>query len=100
VGSGRAEQLLHGGYATPIAEGVPFEVIDCRTAELGKVAANSFRATKISFISAMAEVCESAGEDVVRLIQALAHDDRIGAKFLGAGLGFGGGCLPKDIRAF
>ncbi|KJK55214.1 UDP-glucose dehydrogenase family protein, partial [Saccharothrix sp. ST-888] len=100
VRSERAEQLLREVYATPIAEGVPFVVTDFPTAELVKVAANSFLATKISFINAMAEVCESAGADVVRLSQALAHDDRIGAKFLGAGLGFGGGCLPKDIRAF
>ncbi|GAA2254188.1 MULTISPECIES: UDP-glucose dehydrogenase family protein [Kitasatospora] len=100
VRSERAERLLREVYATPIAEGVPFVVTDFPTAELVKVAANSFLATKISFINAMAEVCESAGADVVQLSQALAYDDRIGAKFLGAGLGFGGGCLPKDIRAF
>ncbi|MGZ4630879.1 nucleotide sugar dehydrogenase, partial [Oryzihumus sp.] len=68
--------------------------------ELVKVSANAFLATKISFINAMAEVCEAAGGDVVALAEAIGHDDRIGHKFLGAGLGFGGGCLPKDIRAF
>ncbi|WP_354640864.1 UDP-glucose dehydrogenase family protein [Kitasatospora camelliae] len=100
VRSEHAERLLREVYATPIAEGVPFVVTDFPTAELVKTAANSFLATKISFINAMAEVCESAGADVVQLSQALAHDARIGGKFLNAGLGFGGGCLPKDIRAF
>ncbi len=75
-------------------------VTDFETAELVKVAANAFLATKISFINAMSEVCEATGADVVQLADALGHDDRIGRKFLGAGLGFGGGCLPKDIRAF
>jgi UDPglucose 6-dehydrogenase len=70
------------------------------TAELVKVAANSFLATKISFINAMAEVCEAAGADVTQLAEAIGYDDRIGKKFLRAGVGFGGGCLPKDIRAF
>jgi len=74
--------------------------LDFATAELVKVAANSFLATKISFINAMAEVCEAAGADVVKLADAIGHDDRIGRKFLNAGVGFGGGCLPKDIRAF
>ncbi|MFI9269124.1 UDP-glucose dehydrogenase family protein [Kitasatospora sp. NPDC052896] len=97
---GRAEELLREVYATPIAEGVPFVVTDYPTAELVKAAANSFLATKISFINAMAEVCESAGADVVQLSKALSYDDRIGGRFLNAGLGFGGGCLPKDIRAF
>jgi UDPglucose 6-dehydrogenase len=73
---------------------------DLATAELVKVAANSFLATKISFINAMAEVCEAAGADVTVLADALGHDERIGRQFLNAGLGFGGGCLPKDIRAF
>ncbi|AUG77574.1 UDP-glucose 6-dehydrogenase [Kitasatospora sp. MMS16-BH015] len=100
VREGRAEELLREVYATPIEEGVPFVVTDYPTSELVKAAANSFLATKISFINAMAEVCENAGADVVQLSQALAHDPRIGGKFLQAGLGFGGGCLPKDIRAF
>ncbi|MER5636964.1 UDP-glucose/GDP-mannose dehydrogenase family protein [Kitasatospora sp. NPDC002227] len=100
VREGRAEELLREVYATPIAAGVPFVVTDYPTSELVKAAANSFLATKISFINAMAEVCENAGADVVQLSQALAHDPRIGGKFLQAGLGFGGGCLPKDIRAF
>ena len=91
---------LRDVYAVPLANGVPGLVMDLETAELVKVAANSFLATKISFINAMAEVCEIAGADVTRLAAALAHDERIGGKFLAAGLGFGGGCLPKDIRAF
>jgi len=100
VRSERAEQLLRQVYATPVAEGSPFIVTDFPTAELVKTSANSFLATKISFINAMAEVCEAAGGDVVKLAEAIGHDDRIGHKFLRAGIGFGGGCLPKDIRAF
>ncbi|MFD4989275.1 UDP-glucose dehydrogenase family protein [Streptomyces sp. NPDC058374] len=100
VRSARAEELLREVYATPIAEGSPFVVTDFPTAELVKTAANSFLATKISFINAMAEVCEAADGDVAQLAEALGHDDRIGRKFLRAGIGFGGGCLPKDIRAF
>ncbi|WAL95895.1 UDP-glucose dehydrogenase family protein [Streptomyces sp. Je 1-369] len=100
VRSERAEKLLREVYAAPIGEGSPFVVTDFPTAELVKTSANSFLATKISFINAMAEVCEAAGGDVVKLAEALGHDDRIGKKFLRAGIGFGGGCLPKDIRAF
>ncbi|MFC5722182.1 UDP-glucose dehydrogenase family protein [Streptomyces gamaensis] len=100
VGGERGEKLLREVYAKPIGEGTPFVVCDYPTAELVKTAANSFLATKISFINAMAEVCEAAGGDVVRLAEAIGHDDRIGRKFLRAGVGFGGGCLPKDIRAF
>lgn len=96
----RAEAKLREVYATPVAEGSPFLVTDFPTAELVKTSANSFLATKISFINAMAEVCEAAGGDVVQLAEAIGHDDRIGKKFLRAGIGFGGGCLPKDIRAF
>jgi UDPglucose 6-dehydrogenase len=92
--------LLDRVYAVPLALGTPRLVTDYPTAELVKVAANAFLATKISFINAMAEVCEAAGADVVQLADAIGHDDRIGRKFLKAGLGFGGGCLPKDIRAF
>ena len=73
---------------------------DLQTAELVKVSANAFLATKISFINAVSEVCEIVGADVTQLADAIGHDERIGRKFLGAGLGFGGGCLPKDIRAF
>ncbi|MFI5689241.1 UDP-glucose dehydrogenase family protein [Streptomyces sp. NPDC051636] len=100
VRSERAEKLLREVYATPLADGTPFVVTDFPTAELVKTAANSFLATKISFINAMAEVCEAAGGDVARLAEAIGYDDRIGKKFLRAGIGFGGGCLPKDIRAF
>jgi UDPglucose 6-dehydrogenase len=100
VRSGQAEKVLREVYATPIADGSPLVVTDFPTSELVKTAANSFLATKISFINAMAEVCEAAGGDVAKLAEAIGHDDRIGAKFLRAGIGFGGGCLPKDIRAF
>lgn len=100
VRSERAEKLLREVYATPVAEGSPFVVTDFPTAELVKTSANSFLATKISFINAMAEVCEAAGGDVALLAEAIGHDERIGKKFLRAGIGFGGGCLPKDIRAF
>ena len=95
-----AEVTLCELYAKPLADGTPLVVTDFPTAELVKVAANSFLATKISFINAMAEVCEAADADVVSLADAIGHDVRIGRAFLNAGLGFGGGCLPKDIRAF
>ncbi|MEV3856681.1 UDP-glucose/GDP-mannose dehydrogenase family protein [Streptomyces sp. NPDC050095] len=100
VTSERAEKLLRDVYATPLGEGTPLVVTDFPTAEMVKTAANSFLATKISFINAMAEVCEPAGADVAKLAEAIGYDDRIGHKFLRAGIGFGGGCLPKDIRAF
>ena len=95
-----ARALLDEVYAAPLADGTPLVVTDYSTAELVKAAANSFLATKISFINAMAEVCEASGADVVQLADAIGHDTRIGRRFLNAGLGFGGGCLPKDIRAF
>jgi len=97
---GRAEGVLREVYAPLLDAGVPMVVTDYPTAELVKVSANAFLATKISFINAMAEVCEIAHADVTQLGHALALDPRIGAKFLVPGLGFGGGCLPKDIRAF
>ncbi|WP_308289291.1 UDP-glucose/GDP-mannose dehydrogenase family protein [Mumia sp. zg.B17] len=87
-------------YAPALDAGVPRLVTDLATAELVKVAANAFLATKISFINAMADVCDVAGADVTALADAIGHDARIGRRFLNAGLGFGGGCLPKDIRAF
>lgn len=96
----RAEELARGIYAQPLAQDTPFIVTDLQTAELVKVSANAFLATKISFINAVSEICEIAGADVVALADAIGIDKRIGRKFLGAGLGFGGGCLPKDIRAF
>jgi UDPglucose 6-dehydrogenase len=95
-----AEQTIRSAFAPVIETGTPVIVTDFATAELVKVAANSFLATKISFINAMAEVCEVTGADVTQLADAIGHDVRIGRKFLNAGLGFGGGCLPKDIRAF
>jgi UDPglucose 6-dehydrogenase len=100
VRSARAEAVLREVYAGPVAAGVPLLVTDLPTAELVKTSANAFLAIKISFINAIAEVCEAAGADVVPLAQALALDERIGGRFLAPGLGFGGGCLPKDIRAF
>lgn len=95
-----AVKALDHVYALPLSTGTPRLVTDLATAELVKAAANSFLATKISFINAMAEVCEATGADVSRLADAIGMDDRIGRKFLHAGIGFGGGCLPKDIRAF
>ncbi|QOD02642.1 UDP-glucose/GDP-mannose dehydrogenase family protein [Pseudarthrobacter sp. BIM B-2242] len=95
-----AVAVLDDVYSAPLASGTPRLVTDHPTAELVKTAANSFLATKISFINAMAEVCEAAGADVTQLADAIGMDDRIGRKFLNAGIGFGGGCLPKDIRAF
>ncbi|MFF4486876.1 UDP-glucose dehydrogenase family protein [Streptomyces sp. NPDC001544] len=100
VSSPWAEERLRAAFAPVIERGTPVVVTDLATAELVKVAANSFLATKISYINAMAEVCEVAGADVTGLAEALAYDDRIGGRFLQPGLGFGGGCLPKDIRAF
>jgi UDPglucose 6-dehydrogenase len=100
VRSEAAEQRLREVYATALDAGTPVIVTDFATAELVKSAANAFLATKISFINAMAELCEATGADVKQLADAIGHDDRIGRKFLNAGLGFGGGCLPKDIRAF
>jgi len=95
-----AEQMLMEVYATNLKDKTPWVRADLPTAELVKVAANSFLATKISFINAMAEICEAAGGDVTVLAKAIGYDPRIGSRFLQAGIGFGGGCLPKDIRAF
>ncbi|WP_193070445.1 MULTISPECIES: UDP-glucose dehydrogenase family protein [unclassified Brevibacterium] len=104
VADGQAGEQATAGldevYATMLAEETPRMITDFATAELVKTAANSFLATKISFINAMAELCEASGADVTQLADAIGMDDRIGRKFLNAGLGFGGGCLPKDIRAF
>ena len=100
VTSDRAENILKDVYRDLLAANIPWIRADLPTAELVKVAANSFLATKISFINAMAEICEAAGGDVTVLAQAIGHDPRIGSRFLQAGIGFGGGCLPKDIRAF
>ena len=95
-----AEKILKVVYASNLKENTPWVRADLPTAELVKVAANSFLATKISFINAMAEICEAAGGDVTVLAKAIGYDPRIGSRFLQAGIGFGGGCLPKDIRAF
>jgi UDPglucose 6-dehydrogenase len=95
-----AEKILKEVYASNLKENTPWVRADLPTAELVKVAANSFLATKISFINAMAEICEAAGGDVTVLAKAIGYDPRIGSRFLQAGIGFGGGCLPKDIRAF
>ena len=96
----RAAAALDQVYAAALDAGVPKIETDLATAQLVKVAANSFLATKISFINAMAELCEATGADVTELADAIGYDDRIGRRFLNAGVGFGGGCLPKDIRAF
>ncbi|MBF4561462.1 UDP-glucose/GDP-mannose dehydrogenase family protein [Microbacterium sp. VKM Ac-2870] len=95
-----AAAVLREVYHPSVAKGTPFIVTDYATAELVKVSANAFLATKISFINAMAEIAEVTGADVTQLADAIGHDARIGRRFLGAGIGFGGGCLPKDIRAF
>jgi UDPglucose 6-dehydrogenase len=100
VTNDRAEAILKEVYAKNLEEGTPWVRADLPTSELVKVAANSFLATKISFINAMAEICEAAGGDVTVLAKAIGYDPRIGSRFLQAGIGFGGGCLPKDIRAF
>lgn len=97
-GDVRGESVARQIYAQILEDGIPMLVMDLSTAELAKTAANSFLATKISFINAMAEMCEAAGADVVQLADAIGCDPRIGRSFLNAGLGFGGGCLPKDIR--
>ena len=97
--SAKALDLLEEIYSIPLTENTPVVRCDIATAELIKVAANSFLATKISFINAMAQMCEAAGGDVTLLADAIGYDRRIGREFLNAGLGFGGGCLPKDIQA-
>ena len=96
----RSEETMRDLYAPLLDEGISFLVTNLATAELVKVAANAFLATKISFINAIAEVCEATAADVSALADAIGYDDRIGRRFLDAGLGFGGGCLSKDIRAF
>ena len=100
VTNDRAEQILKEVYASNLKDNTPWVRADLPTSELVKVAANSFLATKISFINAMAEICEAADGDVTVLAKAIGYDPRIGHRFLQAGIGFGGGCLPKDIRAF
>lgn len=97
---GRAEAVTREIYSQILATGTPFISTDPPTAELVKTSANAFLATKISFINAIAEVCDAAGADVAAIADAIGYDSRIGRKFLNAGIGFGGGCLPKDIRAF
>jgi UDPglucose 6-dehydrogenase len=93
----RSVAILNQVYVKAIADGVPLVVTDYTTAQLVKVAANSFLATKISFINAMAELCEATGGDVTKLADAIGHDPRIGRQFLSPGLGFGGGCLPGRL---
>jgi UDPglucose 6-dehydrogenase len=99
-GEGLGGKVLRELYAPLEDAGVPVLVTDLPTAELVKVSANAFLATKVSFVNAVAEVCDAAGADVVALTEALGHDVRIGNRFLSPGIGFGGGCLPKDVRAF
>lgn len=99
-GAAVVEAAAREVYADQIKENIPFIKTDLATAELVKTAANAFLATKISFINAVAEVCDATGADVTVLADAIGHDARIGRRFLNAGIGFGGGCLPKDIRGF
>jgi UDPglucose 6-dehydrogenase len=91
---------LNAVYASAIAAATPLVVTDLATAELVKIAANAFLATKISFINAMSEITDAVGANITELADAIGYDARIGRRFLNAGVGFGGGCLPKDIRAF
>ena len=100
VADEHAASVLDQVYRAAIEAGTPRIVTDYATAELVKVAANAFLATKISFINAMSEIADATGADVTALADAIGHDARIGRRFLNAGVGFGGGCLPKDIRAF
>ena len=100
VTSEPAEALLRQVYEQPLADGIPALVMGLETAELVKMSANAFLATKISFINAVADACEAAGADVTQLTAALGHDERIGRRAMSPGLGFGGGCLPKDLHAF
>ena len=100
AGHSRALSALSEVYAATIAAGTPVVETDLATAELVKTAANAFLATKISFINAMSEIAEATGANVTELADAIGYDTRIGRRFLNAGVGFGGGCLPKDIRAF
>jgi UDPglucose 6-dehydrogenase len=100
AGGELATVLLNEVYEVALSHNTPVVVADYATAELVKVAANAYLATKISFINAMAEIAEATGADVTKLADAIGHDNRIGRRFLNAGVGFGGGCLPKDIRAF
>jgi UDPglucose 6-dehydrogenase len=99
-GDDHAASVLDHVYRAAIEAGTPRIVTDYATAELVKVAANAFLATKISFINAMSEIADATGADVTALADAIGHDARIGRRFLNAGVGFGGGCLPKDIRGF
>ena len=100
IASAGADSALRTVYAPLLETGTPDNTTDFATAELAKVAANAFLATKVSFINAVADVGEVAGADVVTLAHTLGYDKRIGRHFLSAGLGYGGGCLPKDVRAF
>jgi len=96
----RAQEAMDAAYEQILASGTPRLLMDYATAELVKISANAFLATKISFINAMSQVCDAAGANVTALAEAIGMDNRIGHRFLRAGIGFGGGCLPKDIRAF
>ncbi len=99
VATEQAEKQLREIYRDLLDAGVPLVVTDLVTSELVKVSANAFLATKVSFVNAVAQMCETTGADVLALTDALGKDHRIGPKFLSPGLGFGGGCLPKDVRA-
>lgn len=100
VSSKRAIKILDSVYCPILADGTPRLVVSYETAETIKFAANAFLATKVSFINAIAEFCEASGGDVEEVSSAIGLDRRIGSEYLRAGVGFGGGCLPKDIRSF
>ncbi|MCJ1680479.1 UDP-glucose/GDP-mannose dehydrogenase family protein [Streptomyces sp. APSN-46.1] len=100
VTTAEGEKAIRAVYAPILDAGVPIFVTDPQTAELAKGAANSFLGLKISYINAVADMCEAAGGDVSRIVEILGIDPRIGSGGMMPGIGYGGGCLPKDVRAF
>ncbi|MFF2022925.1 UDP-glucose dehydrogenase family protein [Streptomyces sp. NPDC058171] len=100
VTSAEGEKAIRAVYAGILDTGVPIFITDPQTAELAKGAANSFLGLKISYINAVAEMCEAAGGDISKIVEILGVDPRIGAGGMRPGIGYGGGCLPKDVRAF
>jgi UDPglucose 6-dehydrogenase len=99
VEHGRVEEILKELYAPYIRTGAPFLVMDVRSSEMTKYTANAMLATRISFMNQIANVCEKVGADVMMVMRGIGSDSRIGPKFLFPGVGFGGSCFPKDVRA-
>jgi UDPglucose 6-dehydrogenase len=95
----RVEEILRELYAPFLRTGAPLLVMDLRSSELTKYAANSMLATRVSFMNQMANICEKVGADVMMVMRGMGSDSRIGPKFLFPGIGFGGSCFPKDVRA-